>query len=226
VVDDMRHVIFRFTHDGKTLVQTIGVLDEFGENDDLTRFRRPTMIDWLPDGTFFVADGYGNTRVVKFDKTGKPLLKWGTRGTGPGQFNTPHGIAVGGSPARVFVSDRGNRRIQVFDVNGKFLEEWPGIAPHSMLMSADEHVWAVDSLTDKIVKFDLSGHVEYSFGQFGTRPGYTWAMHQISADSDGNLYLSEVFGGRTQKYRPRPGANPANLVWGRPLMPMAGARSN
>jgi DNA-binding beta-propeller fold protein YncE len=149
------------------------MLDEFGENDDLTRFRRPTMIDWLPDGTFFVADGYGNTRVVKFDKTGKALLKWGSRGTGPGQFNTPHGIAVGGSPPRVFVSDRGNRRIQVFDTNGKFLEEWPGIAPHSMLMSADEHVWAVDSLTDRIVKFDLSGHVEFSFGQFGTRPGYT-----------------------------------------------------
>jgi DNA-binding beta-propeller fold protein YncE len=102
---------------------------------------------------------------------------------GPGQFNTPHGIAVGGSPPRVFVSDRGNRRIQVFDTDGKFLEEWPGIAPHSMLMSADEHVWAVDSLTDRIVKFDLSGHAEFSFGQFGTRPGYTWAPHQISADS-------------------------------------------
>jgi hypothetical protein len=226
VVDDMRHVIYRFTHDGKQLVQTLGMLDEFGENDDLTRFRRPTMIDWLPDGTFFVADGYGNTRVVKFDKTGKALLKWGTRGTGPGQFNTPHGIAVGGSPPRVFVSDRGNRRIQVFDTDGKFLEEWPGIAPHSMLMSADEHVWAVDSLTDRIVKFDLSGHAEFSFGQFGTRPGYTWAMHQISADSDGNLYLSEVFGGRTQKYRPKPGADPTKLVWGRPLMPMAGARTN
>jgi hypothetical protein len=95
-----------------------------------------------------------------------------------------------------------------------------------MLMSADEHVWAVDSLTDRIVKFDLSGHVEFSFGQFGTRPGYTWAMHQISADSDGNLYLSEVFGGRTQKYRPKPGADPTKLVWGRSLMPMAAARTN
>jgi hypothetical protein len=180
------------------------------------------MIDWLPDGTFFVADGYGNTRVVKFNKDGKPLMKWGTRGTGPGQFNTPHGIAVGGSPPRVFVSDRGNRRIQVFDVNGNFLEEWPGIAPHSMMMSADEHVWAVDSISDRIVKFDLSGHAEYSFGQFGTRPGYTWAMHQISADQDGNLFIAEVFGGRTQKYRPKPGADPTQLVRGRSLMPMAG----
>ena len=126
----------------------------------------------------------------------------------------------------MFVSDRGNRRIQVFDTNGKVLEEWPGIAPHSMLMSADEHVWAVDSLTDRIVKFDLSGHVEFSFGQFGTRPGYTWAPHQITADSDGNLYLSEVFGGRTQKYRPKPNADPTRLVWGRPLMPAGNARTN
>ena len=72
---------------------------------------------------------------------------------------------------------------------------------------------------------ELLGHVEYSFGQFGTRPGYTWAMHQISADQDGNLYLAEVFGGRTQKYRPKPGANPTELVRGRSLMPMTGATS-
>ena len=86
------------------------------------------------------------------------------------------------------------------------------------MMSADEHVWAVDSISDRIVKFDLSGHVEYSFGQFGTRPGYTWAMHQISADQEGNLYIAEVFGGRTQRVpaeagrqsdpaRPRPHAD-------------------
>ena len=85
---------------------------------------------------------------------------------------------------------------------------------------------AVGEAVDSIVKFDLSGHVEFSFGQFGTRPGYTWAPHQITADSDGNLYLSEVFGGRTQKYRPKPNADPTKLVWGRPLMPMGAARTN
>ena len=223
VIDDMRHVIFKFTHDGKQLVQTLGVLDEFGDNDDLQRFRRPTMMDWLPDGTFFVADGYGNTRVVKYDKSGKPLMKWGTRGNGPGQMIGPHGIAVGGSPPRVFVSDRGNRRIQVFDVNGKYLDQWPGVAPDSLMLSADEHLWAIDSLTMKIVKYNLSGHVEHSFGQWGTLPGYTWRMHQVSADVDGNLYIAEVFGGRTQKFRPKPGADPTKLVWGRPLTPMAGA---
>ena len=66
----MRHVIFIFSNDGKKLLQTLGELDEFGDNDDMKRFRRPTDIAWLPDGTFFVADGYGNKRVVKFDKNG------------------------------------------------------------------------------------------------------------------------------------------------------------
>jgi len=160
--------------------------------------------------------------VLKFDKDGKFILKWGSEGTGPGQFNTPHGIAVGSRDHHVFVSDRSNRRIQVFDENGKFLDQWPNVAPHTMIMSADEHVWAYDSLSERVVKYDLLGHLEFAFGQFGTRPGYTWAVHQMTADADGNLYMAEVFGGRTQKYHPRKDADPAKIVWGRALMPMAG----
>jgi DNA-binding beta-propeller fold protein YncE len=87
---------------------------------------------WLPDGTFFVADGYANTRVVKFDKTGKYLTTWGQRGTSapgkpetrPGYMNNVHGVAVDPQTRRVFVNDRGNGRVQVFDENGKFLDEW------------------------------------------------------------------------------------------------------
>ena len=225
VVDDMRHVIHKFTHDGKREVQMLGEMDEEGDNDDIKHFRRPTFIDWLPNGSFFVSDGYGNKRVMKFDKDGKFLLKWGSEGTGPGQFNTPHGVAVGSRDHHVFVSDRSNRRIQVFDENGKFLDEWPNVAPHTMIMSADEHVWAYDSISERVVKYDLLGHLEFAFGQFGTRPGYTWAVHQMTADADGNLYMAEVFGGRTQKFHPKPGADPAKIVWGRPLMPMAGGGS-
>jgi sugar lactone lactonase YvrE len=110
----------------------------------------------------------------------------------------------------------------VFDENGKFLDQWPNVAPHTMIMSADEHVWAYDSISERVVKYDLLGHLEFAFGQFGTRPGYTWAVHQMTADADGNLYMAEVFGGRTQKYHPKKDADPAKIVWGRPLMPMAG----
>ena len=96
---------------------------------DGTHFNRPTYIAWLPDGTFFVADGYNGTRVAKFDKDGKFLMDWGKKGsngndTRPGYFNNVHGIAVDPQTRHVFVNDRGNHRMQVFDENGKYLYEW------------------------------------------------------------------------------------------------------
>jgi hypothetical protein len=91
VIDDMRQQIFEFTNDGKQLVMTLGEAGVAGQDDK--HFGRPTDIAWLPDGTFFLS-GYANTRVVKFDKNRKFLLTWGTRGKGPGQFDTPHSIAV------------------------------------------------------------------------------------------------------------------------------------
>ena len=77
-MDDHSHAIFKFTHDGKTLVQTIGTPNKAGADD--THFNRPTFLAWLPDSTMFVADGYNGTRVAKFDKDGKFLLAWGARG--------------------------------------------------------------------------------------------------------------------------------------------------
>ena len=127
VVDDNMQVIYKFTHDGKQLVQTIGTPEQ--EGADATHFNRPTFIDWLPDGTFFVSDGYTGTRVAKFDKNGKFLMEWGIKGnppneTRPGYMNNVHGVAVDPVSRRVFVNDRNNHRIQVFDENGKFLYDW------------------------------------------------------------------------------------------------------
>jgi 6-bladed beta-propeller len=223
VVDDFRHAIFIFSHDGKQLLQTLGVPGEWGDNDDLTHFHRPTAVDWFKDGSFLVTDGYSNTRVVKFDKTGKPLTKWGTRGKGPGQFDSPHSIAISGKGDRVYVADRGNARIQVFDADGKFIEEWPNILANTVMMSSDDqHVWAADLSFDRIVEYDLNGHVVQYWGQYGQRPGYTWCPHQISADSDGNLYVAECFNGRQTKFVPKPGVDPARLVRPKPLIPLAG----
>ena len=119
---------------------------------------------------FFVADGYGNTRVVKFDKRrqGAPEVGKPRHRAGPVQHTARH-CCRRLAAARLRLRSRQPPHSRCSTSNGKFLEEWPGIAPHSMLMSADEHVWAVDSLTDRIVKFDLTGHVEFSFGQFGTQ---------------------------------------------------------
>ena len=223
VVEDARCQVYKFTHDGKTMVLELGTRNEPGADEK--HFNRPTFLAWLPDSTMFVADGYNGTRVVKFDKNGKFLMQWGQKGeqgkeTRPAYFNSVHGIAVDPDTRRVFVNDRENRRIQVFDENGKFLNEWrTGFAPshiYSLYMSADHFLWATDSGTWKIVKWDLNGKYQYSFGFQGDAPGGMWGAHQMNVDQEGSLYIAEVSNGRVQKFRPMKGADPAKLV-GKPV---------
>jgi DNA-binding beta-propeller fold protein YncE len=223
IIDDHKHVIHKFTHDGKTKVQTIGTYGVPG--DDATHFNRPTFMDWFPDGSFVVADGYNGTRVVKFDKDGKYVTAWGQKGTNgtdtrPGYFNNVHGIAVDPKTRRVFVNDRGNKRAQVFDENGKFLDQWSfGANPsdiHLFNIVSDGYLWAADRGTSKILKYDLNGHFMYSWGTWGDFPGGMWGVHGMSVDQEGNFYVAEVDRGGVQKYRPRAGANPAFLV-GKPI---------
>jgi DNA-binding beta-propeller fold protein YncE len=221
VVDDLRQQIFEFTNDGKQLVMTLGEAGVAG--NDEKHFGRPTDIAWLPDGTFFISDGYVNTRVVKFDKNGKFLMTWGTRGTGNGQFNTPHSVTIDRN-RRVYVSDRANSRIQVFDENGKYLDQFPNITqPYNIRISDDQYLWVFSGPLDKMLKYDLNGKLLYAWGTHGTAPGLFWAVHEFSADSQGNLYTAEVFGGRAQKFRPRPGADPSHVYKPQPLTPKAGA---
>jgi peptidylamidoglycolate lyase len=213
-VDDGAHAIYKFSPEGK-LVQTIGTPMKPG-NDEKT-FARPTDIAWLPDGTFFVSDGYVNTRVVKFDKDGKFLMTWGQKGnppneTRPSYMNTVHAISIS-KDRRVFVSDRANSRIQVFDENGKFLDAWPNVRrPYSFLLTEDQHLWVADGITQKFTKFDLNGKLLYSWGTFGAFPGGFWGVHQFHTDSQGNLYTADVHVGRAQKFRPKKGANPAHIM--------------
>jgi len=210
VVDDERQQIFEFTNDGKDLVLTLGVAGVKGNDDK--HFGRPTDIAWLPDGTFFISDGYVNTRVVKFDKNGKYLMTWGVPGKGPGEFRLPHSIAID-ARRRVYVADRSNSRIQVFDENGKYLDEWDHIrSPYHIMMTADQHLWVADGQTNKFVKYDLNGKYLNSWGTYGSDPGEFWAVHQFSVDSEGNLYAAETFGGRTQKFVPKKGADPETLI--------------
>jgi hypothetical protein len=227
VVDDYRHAIFIFSNDGKRLLQTIGEPNVHAADDK--HFYRPTFIAWLPDGTFYVADGYANTRVVKFDKNGKYLMTWGQAGnsgrgappeTRPGYMNNLHGVAVDPMTRQVFVNDRQNHRVQVFDENGKYLREWSFGPPpsdiHLLIITGDRYLWAADRGTSKMLKYDLNGNFLYSWGTWGDFPGGMWGVHGLSTDQEGNFYVAEVDSGRAQKYRPRPGANPAFLV-GKPV---------
>ena len=210
LVDDRGHQLFKITNDGSEIKLRLG--EKGVPGNDKTHFDRPTDIAWLPNGDFYVTDGYNNTRVVKFSKDGKYLFEWGKPGTGPGEFNLVHGIVID-SNSRIYVSDRSNSRIQVFDENGKYLDEWPNIrSPYFLRLSQDQHIWVSDGVTQKLLKYDLNGNLLYSWGTFGIFPGTLWGPHQFSVDSDGNLYIAEVFNGRAQKFRPKRNADPETLV--------------
>jgi peptidylamidoglycolate lyase len=201
-------VIYKFTHDGKQLVQTIGTPKVTGA--DSTHFNRPTFLAWLPDSTMFVADGYNGTRVAKFNRDGKFLMDWGRN------MSNVHGIAVDPQTRRVYVNDRGNKRIQVFDENGKYLFDFSmGEDPsdiHLIYIGADRTLWAADRGTSKMLKYDLDGKFLYSWGIWGDFAGGFWGVHGFSVDQEGNFYTAEVDSGRVQKFKPLPGANPAQLV--------------
>jgi len=210
VVNDARHVIYEFTNDGKQLVRTLGETDVPG--DDGAHFNRPQDIAWLPDGTLLVADGLGNARIAKFSKDGKFLSSFGTRGNGQGQLAGVHGVAVDAN-RRIYVADRSNHRIQVFDENGTWLDLWPNLRqPNDIFISKDQHVWVADGTNSKLLEYDTNGKLLYYWGTYGVFPGQFWELHQISVDSDGNLYGADSFGGRVQKFRPRAGADKAKLI--------------
>lgn len=217
VFDDQLHVIHKFTYDGE-LVMTLGTKGQRGR-DGGRLFDRPTDIAWLPDGTFFISDGYGGTRVAKFDRDGNFLMDWGgppanPSNPGPNEWNTVHSIAIS-NDRRVFVVDRGHRRMQVFDENGKFLDMWStGVRslPYAHLITEDQFIWVADGGTNRILKYDLDGRYLYGWGAPGGLPGQFNGPHGISTDQDGNLYIAEVFNGRVQKFRPKANADPEKVV--------------
>ena len=207
VVDDNMQVIYKFTNDGKKLVQTIGTPEK--EGADATHFNRPTFMDWLPDGTFFVSDGYTGTRVAKFDKDGKFLMDWGIKGnppneSRPGYMNNVHGVAVDPTSRRVFVNDRNNHRVQVFDENGKFLHAWRIDADpsslHLLYIGADGTSGpSIAARTSCSIRSGRSSALRV--GHARHVPGALWGVHGMSVDQEGNLYVAEVDSGRVQKFR-------------------------
>jgi sugar lactone lactonase YvrE len=217
VIDDQLHVIHKFSYDGR-LVATLGTKGHRGR-DGGRLFDRPTDIAWLPDGTFFVSDGYGGTRVAKFDKDGKFLMDWGAqpkdpKNPGPNEWNTVHSIAIS-RDRRLFVADRAHRRFQVFDEHGKFLDMFStGVRslPFTHIVTADQFLWVADGGTSRILKYDLNGNYLYGWGSAGRLPGQFNGPHGMTVDQEGNLYIAEVFNGRLQKFRPKPNADPAKVV--------------
>jgi len=149
-----------------------------------------------------VADGYGNSRVVKFDRDGNFIKAWGSLGTGPGEFDLPHSVAVD-AKGRVFVGDRENQRIQVFDADGRFLEQWTGIGyPYGLVITPDQHVWMADGGYDRIVELDASGKVLGAFGAPGHAAGQFAWPHFLAVGPDRTIYVADVANCRFQAFVP------------------------
>ena len=210
IVDDWASQIFKFTNDGSELVMTLGERGVTGDGEG--HFARPTDMAFLPDGTFFVSDGYVNSRVVKFNRDGEFQMQWGSSGTGQGQFNLVHSVKVD-ADRRVYVADRRNGRIQIFDENGRFLDMWDGMAqPSHIVVAQDQTVWMSDPTLNRLVQFNLSGLRLTHWGVAGSFPGAFSNPHHFDVDEDGNLYVADYGNYRVQKFIPKPGADPRRII--------------
>jgi peptidylamidoglycolate lyase len=201
--------VLKFDHNG-TLLMRIGEAKVAG--NDETHFDQPTDVAIAKDGSFYVSDGYGNSRVAKFSPDGHFLFAWGTKGHQPGEFHLPHGIELD-SANNVYVADRENRRIQVFDPNGHFLKEWEdesfGAIYAIRLDKATNQMIAVDYITNYLQKpkgsdiliFDLDGTLKSRFGRTSGYEGPICRYHDLAIDKEGNLYIGDILKNTIQKFK-------------------------
>jgi DNA-binding beta-propeller fold protein YncE len=151
----------------------------------------------MPSGDFFVTDGYGNSRVIKFNARGERLLEWGRRGTAPGEFHTPHVIVLGADD-NLYISDRENDRIQVFDQSGNFLSEWPGLhSVDGLHVGSNGKLYGGAGLDNAVIEFDAQGRA----AQVWAEPGFFNYPHGIAVDAAQNIYVAEIAGSRVLKLK-------------------------
>jgi sugar lactone lactonase YvrE len=197
------HIVVKFSSEGKVLL-TLGKLGVAGDGPDT--FNQPSDVITAPNGDIFVADGHGgntNARIVKFDKNGKFIKSWGKKGTAPGDFDTPHSLAMD-SRGRLFVADRNNNRIQIFDQDGKFLEEWKQFSRLSGIYIRDDILYAADSESNKSRHAGWKRGIRIGSAKDGKVTAFipdpepnpdtagTSAAEGVAVDVKGNIYGAEV----------------------------------
>lgn len=200
------HQVFKFSPDGK-LLMTLGRAGVAGDGPDT--FNRPTDVLVAPNGEFFVSDGHGgdsNARIVKFSKEGTFIKTWGRKGSGPGEFDTPHALVMDSS-GRLFVGDRGNSRIQIFDQEGTFLEEWRQFGrPSGLFIDRNDMLYSADHQSNETTN---PGGWQKGIWIGSAKDGQIEAFvpdapdgsqEGIAADVDGNLYTSFTGGMALKKY--------------------------
>jgi NHL repeat len=217
IIDTLAQTVRKFSQTGQVLM-TLGTGGEPGE--DAAHLNQPNDVAFAPNGDMAVSDGYGNDRVVLFDKHGKFLHAWGKLGQGPGEFSQPHGVAFD-SKGRLYVADRNNSRVQVFDGQGKLLNQWRSIVtPWYIVINPADEVFVIGSSPmlwsesggtylatppkdQVLMKFDITGKLQSMWGfPKGDKPGdLNWA-HGFAIATGGAIYVADVQGKRVQKFVP------------------------
>lgn len=208
VTDVGTHQVFELSHEGQ-LLRSFGTAGQPGA--DATHFNQPTDVAVAADGGFYVSDGYGNSRVVQFAKDGSFVRAWGSLGTGPGQFDTPHSIALD-QKGRVYVADRGNSRIQRFDKNGAFIDQWQSAElgrPWAISIAHDGSVFVVDGGDQNpvppdrshLLRLDQSGKLLDKWSSFGNYDGQLYWGHAVAVSESNEVFVGDVhYGMRVQKF--------------------------
>jgi len=205
VTDVALHQVFKLSHEGRLLL-TLGERGQPG--DDTSHFNRPSDVAVAADGSVYVSDGYRNSRVMKFTAEGKFLLQWGARGKAPGQFDLPHGLTLD-PQGHVYVVDRGNARIQVFDEKGNYFSQWSGppfVSPQDIKISSDGAAFVVEAGNavppDKsgVLVLRPDGSMVERIGRYGNYDGQFVDPHWIALGKAGEVYVADFGGRRVQKF--------------------------
>jgi DNA-binding beta-propeller fold protein YncE len=186
---------FKFSAEGK-LLMTLGKKEVTGDNTSQDTFNGMADLAVAKNGDIFIADGEGpNTRVVKFSKDGKFIKWWGGKGTGPGQFDMPHSIAID-SKGRVYVADRSNNRIQIFDQDGKFIDQWTNFGtPWGLFITKDDMLYVVDGTENNCLLIASTKD-----GKVVDRIDGLSNATAVTVDSTGAIYVGEVNGTNVRKF--------------------------
>jgi hypothetical protein len=221
VVDEGSNMVIKFNPEGRVVmlmgrrpeaIEGIPALAAPAPMDEPYLFNRPTDVGWDAAGNIFVSDGYGNSRVVKYDKDGRFLKTVGTHGSGQGQLNLPHTMALD-AKGNVYVGDRSNSRIQVFDndLNFKAIYDQVGApwamcitqGPHQYLYSSNSNMDNNNSLneavTGEIYKMELDGTILCKFGRAGKQLGEFSSAHELDCRSENEMLVAEITSWRVQK---------------------------
>lgn len=197
ITDRNLHQVLKFSLTGEPLL-ALGQKGVKGDNSSTDALNGPSDLTFAPNGDIVVSDGEStNTRVVKFSADGKLIKFWGTKGTGPGQFDTPHAIAID-SKSRLYVADRTNKRIQLFTQDGGYRSVMTNVGtPYGLCITKDDVLYTVDGLAgaNDCHVFDLKAD-QKELAHFGGLA----APHMLAVDAQGAIYIAETTGKNVKKF--------------------------